>query len=274
MKTDPFAEQLFAIANEHSQPRQQRVDQIVPLLLALEAEKFRPDTHSWENSDHNWEQFKLHSLIDRKKELLFFGNFVQLIFKHYGNLVQSFSWSQRQEYDDNFFPFGLQEIQLNDFTLTYVYLEAFQQGTFIDGSSELQYPPEDFMYRHKAASLGLLWEGPLDDAFWGKVNELELDDVHTAWGPADEETLEAFTQTYEPPGAVFLIFMQSLVQAYGPNYLIDLFGWSCSVRIDETGISLELVQRTPSFPLEPDMPAYQQKTIQKTTSEKPWWRFW
>lgn len=272
MQTDALAEQLFALANDHNQSRQERVAQMVPLLLALEAKKFKPDTRSWENSDCQWQSFKLQSLLDRKEELLFFGSFIQLIFKHYSELVQSFSWGQRQEYDDHFFPFNLQDIQLNDFSLTYVNLEA-RLDTFIEGSCELISPSEEYLYRHNAARLGLPWEGPLDEAFWAKVQALELYEVYSVdWGDAD--ALEAFKKTYEPPGSVFLIFMQSLLQAYGVNYFIDLFGWSSSVYIDEAGITLELVDRTPTFPLEPEMPAYQQKTIQKTTSEKPWWKFW
>ncbi|MCC6460491.1 MAG: hypothetical protein IT260_08475 [Saprospiraceae bacterium] len=269
MQTDSLVEQLFAIAQDHQASRQDRVARMVPLLLAVEAEKFRPDTRSWENADCNWQSFKLHSLIDRKQELHFFGNFIQLIFKQYGALASSFSWSQRQEYDDHWYPFELLELQLNDSHL--LYKSGFDSRTdgFINGYCELWYPPEDFIYRQKAATLGLVWEGPIDDDFWEKVIELELYDVHFI-NYQDEAVIAAYQKKYEPPASVFLVFMQSLYEAYGANYFIDLFGWSSSVYIDQKGIALELVQRTPSHPLEPEAPEYQEKP----SSGKPWWKFW
>jgi len=90
MHPDQLLDNLFAIANDQTKKWPSRVEEMVPLLLAVEAEKFKPDEKVWENTDYNWKTFKMQSLVNREKELAFFGRFVQKIFRQY-SFVESFS---------------------------------------------------------------------------------------------------------------------------------------------------------------------------------------
>ena len=229
MHTDPLITRLFDLANDHTRTRQARVDDIVPLLLEVEAKKFKPDAKSWERTDHYWEYFKPQSVIDRKQEFAFFGAFILEIFHQYEE-IESFSWRQAQDYNDNWHYFDLHELSINGHSIKYLAgfdeYDSHQTYCLIDKVYEDFYPPDELVHR--------IWE-ELD---YQKPEE-EVQDLAT----------HLFQAVLEPPFAVLLIFLQSLHRAYHVNYFIDLFGWVSSVFIDRNGIRVEGVQTDPPYPM-------------------------
>ena len=166
------------------------------------------------------------------------------------------------------------ELNINDHSLLWRAGFVFDlEDELIRNAGEFIYPSDDFQRRFQASELGLHWEGPIDDLFWQKINELELFDVYTLDGKAKAP----FRKQYKPPSAVFLIFLQSLYRAYQVNYFIDLFGWSAWIVINREGITMESVERAPSNPLEsveraPTNPLEVETPNHNLT--KPWWKFW
>jgi len=228
METHQLIAQLFAIASNHARTKEIRVDEMVSLLLDAEEEKFRPQHKAWTRSDHYWRDFKPQVLREKNAEQNFFGAFIREIFRKYEQ-VESFSWRQSQDYNDNWDYFDLHNLAINGHEIQYNAgfddYENYKTYCIIEEGCNFYIPPEDLL-------TGLQAE------LSGQKSEEEIHDM----------AADLFRSFYEQPYEVFQVFLQSLHRAYHVNYFIDLFGWVSSVFIDENGIKLEGVLRKPPHP--------------------------
>lgn len=220
---------LYAIASDHQHSKRARVEQMAPLLLAVESKKFQQNRKAWYKSDYYWKHFKPQVLKDRTAETMFFGEFIQEIFKKHEH-VESFSWRQTQDFNDNWHYFDLQNLSINDFEVQYDagfdwYGRDAENFTIIDQYDNFSNPPYELV-------------SGLEAEFEGKKSSEEIRAF----------AADLFSSFYQPPFDIFQVFLQSLHRAYHANYFIDLFGWCSSVYINRDGIRLEGVVREPPHP--------------------------
>ncbi len=213
---------LFTIASDHNRFREDRVDDMVPLLLSVEEEKFLPDTTTWQRSDSAWRDFKPQVLRQKQAEQAFFVDFVQKIFKKYDD-VMAFSWNQSQDYPGYyggyFFSFDILWLSINGHSMIpLVGLEDEWGNT-----------------RYAFLETDLIVSPPL---FLMKIIEKK---ERISWKEADFKARDRYHKMVKEPFDVFLIFLQSLHRAYHTNYFIDLFGWFSDVQIDRNGLNLKNV---------------------------------
>ncbi len=210
---------LFDIASDHDRSREDRSDAMVRLLHSVEKEKFTPDTLTWRYTDDQWHEFKPQVLKNREAEQSFFVSFVQKIFSKYED-IHFFRWSQSQDHagywGGYFTSFDLILISINtEVMIPQLGLEdAFKFGKYALLETPLIVsPPLELIH-------GL--------QYTSGISSME----------AHNEAGEIFTALMKYPFDIFLIFLQSLHNAYHTNYFIDLFGWFSNVHIDQSGLLL------------------------------------
>jgi hypothetical protein len=155
---------------------------------------------------------------DNKQELQFIASFFKTIFQNH-NELESFEWSQYQDWDDQGLYFDLQSYIIND-KLTI---------------------GESFMGFEDAPSYTFNPEINLNYGFSSKEHDdIEFPDTESGWEKY-AEFFDNFQEQLAPTKVVVdyvLIFLKSLYEHHRPYYFIYLFGRRARVKITRLGVEI------------------------------------
>lgn len=152
---------------------------------------------------------------DREQELEFISKFLKKVFNNYHQL-ESFSFTQYQDYNDNYLEFTLENFYVNVKYHIEVYGLHFSN---ID---------EDWSYRFSCEEN---WERLIEN------NKKLSEEDWLNWERSEEELQKQLAPIKKATDCI-LVFLKALYDYYKPYYFIYVFGRRATVTITKQGIEI------------------------------------